>query len=85
MKKDKNKNKHKFREALSEGLAEIVLTLIFFGIGALILALFGVNWDSPSIDGDSIILLGIVAISVISAAVCALVQWFKKKTNNKSK
>lgn len=79
------KEKKKLKEVFFEGLLEIVLTLIFFGIGALIVSAFGVNWDSPSIDGDSIILLGIVAISVISAAVCALVQWFKKKTNNKSK
>jgi len=77
------KSKKNFTHALLEGLAEIVLTLIFFGIGACIISLFGVNLDSPNIDGDSIILIGIVVPLVVFATVCALVQWFKKKIKGK--
>lgn len=74
MKKDK---KH-FRGALLEGLAEIAVTLIFFGIGALVIGLFGVKLDSPNIDGDFMILIGIVALCVIVAVVCVLLKWVKK-------
>ena len=43
MKKGKKKN----GAVLLEGFAEIVLTLICFGIGAFIVSLFGVSLDSP--------------------------------------
>ena len=79
-----SKNKKKIRGALLEGLAEIVLTLICFGIGALILSLFGVNLDSANIDDDVLVLLGILVIFIILAVVCAIVLCFKKITRNKS-
>ena len=79
------KDKKKIKSALLEGLVEIVLTLVSFGIGTLIVSLFGVNPDSPNVDGDSIILLGIVAICVTFAVVYAIVQWFKKTIGNKNK
>ncbi len=79
------KEKKKFTEAFFEVLLEIILTLIFFGIGAFIISLFGVNPDSPNIDGDLIVLLGIVVPVVIFGAVYALVQWFKKIIKNKRK
>ena len=81
MKKDKKKN----GAVLLEGLAEIVLTLICFGIGAFIVSLFGVNLESPNIDGDLIILLGIVVLVVIFGTVHTLVQWFKKIIGSKRK
>lgn len=72
------KGKKNIGRALLEGLAEIALTLIFFGVGACMISLFGVPLDSPNIDGDLIVLLGIVVLVVLFGAVCALVQWFKK-------
>ena len=81
MKKDKKKN----GAVLLEGLAEIVLTLICFGIGAFIVSLFGVNLESPNIDGDLIILLGIVVLVVIFGTVHTLVQWSKKIIGSKRK
>ena len=81
MKKDKNK----FKEAFFEGLLEIVLTLIFFGIGALIVSAFGIELDSPNIDFDLIILLGIVVPFAIFGIVCSLVQWLKKIIKGKQK
>ena len=79
------KAKKKIRTVLLEIVAEIVLTLLCFGIGTFIIGLFGVSLDSPNIDGDLIILLGIAAFLVIFGAICALVAWFKKKAINKSK
>ena len=81
MKKDKKKPK----EALLEGLLEIVLTLIFFGIGALIVSVFGVELDSPNFDFDLIVLLGIIVSVVVFGLVYALVQWLKKKIRGKQK
>ena len=72
------KDKKKLKEVLLEGLLEIVLTLIFFGIGALIFSAFGVKLDSPSIDFDLIVLLGIVVPVVVFGLIFVLVQWLKK-------
>ena len=72
------KDKKELKEALLEGLLEIVLTLIFFGIGALIFSAFGVKLDSPSIDFDLIVLLGIVVPVVVFGLIFVLVQWLKK-------
>lgn len=79
------KDKKRIRGALVEGLIEVVLTLLCFGIGVFIISLFGVNLDSPNIDGDLIVLLGIVVPVVIFGTVSALVQWFKKIIGGKRK
>ena len=79
------KDKKKLKEAFFEGLLEIVLTLIFFGIGALVVIAFGVELDSPNIDYDLIVLLGIVVLVVIFGTVHTLVQWFKKIIGSKRK
>ena len=72
------KRKVRIGEALLEILVELLMTLIFFGIGALILYLFGVNLDAPSLDGDLIVLLGIVAFAAVFGAIFALVAYIKK-------
>ena len=79
------KDKKQIRGALMEALAEIALTLIFFGIGALVIGLFGVKLDSPNIDGDFVILIGIVVPLAIFGAVFALVQWLKQIIGGKRK
>lgn len=78
-------DKQRLREALLEGLLEIVLTLIFFGIGVLIIRLFGIPLDSPNMDGDLILLLGIVVFLVVMGTILALIQWFKKIPGGKHK
>lgn len=72
------KQKTRVGEALLEILLELLMTLIFFGIGALILYLFGVNLDALNLDGDLVILLGIVAFAAIFGAMFALVAYIKK-------
>ena len=68
----------KTKEALCEGLLEIILTLIFFGIGALIISAFGIELDAPNLDFDLIVLLGIIALAVVFVLVFTLVKWLKK-------
>ena len=68
----------KTKEALCEGLLEIILTLIFFGIGALIISAFGIELDAPNIDFDLIVLLGIIVPAVALIFAFALVKWLKK-------
>ena len=62
-----------------------VLTLIFFGIGAIIFSMFGVELDSKNIDFDLIVLLGIIVPVVVFGLVYALVQWLKKTIKGKQK
>ena len=81
MKKKKMNNK----EAFSEGIAELVITLIFFGIGALIISLLGIGIDSDNIDFDLICLIGIGTVFVISVIVSVVAKWIKKSTNKKDK
>ena len=80
-----NKSKRKNGKVLLEVIAEIILMLVFFGIGALILRFFGVRIDSEYLDGDLIILIGILVPVLIFAAVSALVKRFKKIFSNKRK
>ncbi len=74
MKKDK---KH-IGLALLEGLGELVLTLLSLGIGVFIVGLFGVDFESPNINYELIILLGLAVFFVIFGIICAFVQWIKK-------
>ena len=62
-------------------MLEIIVPLVFFGIGALIVGAFGAESDLPNIDFNLICLLGIVVFVIVSK----LVQWFKKiiKCNRK--
>jgi hypothetical protein len=78
-------NKKRIAEGLLDGLAELVLTLIFFGIGAYIVSLFGVDFNSPDVDHDLIVLLGIVAFFVIFVIAYALIRWVKKIIRGKFK
>ncbi len=69
--------------ALLEGLCELVLALICFGIGALLLHLFGVDFTSADIDFDLIILIGVGVFFAVFIAVYFLVQWIKKRLGGK--
>ena len=72
-------NKKRNKEALFEALLEVIFSLVFFGIGMLILSLFGVNCDSSDIDGDLVVLVGVVAFFAIIGISFALIKWIKKK------
>ena len=74
--------KDAFKENLLEGILEIVFTVIFFGVGAGVIYLFGklfkLNLDVFSMDADGVILLGVVALLVIPFIIAILVNTIKK-------
>ena len=52
---------------------------LFIGIGCGIFALFGKFDALENIDGDTLALVGILALVVVTAVVCKIIQFFKKK------
>ncbi len=59
-----------------EGLGELLLALLCFGIGALIVSLLGV--DVFAIDFELLVLLGTAVFVGVFVAVYFLVQWIKR-------
>ena len=66
----KSKWKENFKENLTDGIVELVLGLVFIGVGALVLRLFSINWDT--VDGDTLILIGIIALCVLGLVGCGI-------------
>ena len=77
--------KKKRREALIEGLLEIIFSLIFFGIGVVIVSLLGHNIDFAAMDGDLLILIGMAVIFLPLGALLSLIEKIKKKAKKKEK
>ena len=77
------RTKKQIKEDLLDGLLEIVLSLVFCAIGALIISLLGIDLDASSIDLDLLIFIGIVAFLAVFGIVCALLQLKKKKKKKK--
>ena len=71
--------KETLKERLKEGLLELILMLFFFAIGALVVACLGGRIDSSSLDGDLIVLIGIVAFLLLGGGVLAIVERIKEK------
>ena len=69
------------KETLLEALCEVIFSLVFFGIGALVISLFGIGCGSSYIDGDLVILIGIVAFFTVCGVVCAWARWVRKTIN----
>ena len=74
----------KLASNLAEGLIELIVMLICFGIGALIVWLCGIDLNDPNLDHDWLILLGLVVFALIIAAISALVIGIKKISKKKS-
>ena len=72
------KDKKKIGWTLLEVLGEIVLASLSFGIGVLIVSLFGVDFESSNIDDNLIALLGIAVFFVVFGMIRAFVRWIKK-------
>ena len=73
------KDNRKIKEKLLDVAFEFVLMLVLFGIGALILGLFGVEINIASIDPEFVILVGIVALFLFFGIGCLLAKEIKKK------
>ena len=69
----------KFMEILGEAIGELFLYALFIGIGCGIFALFGKFDALENIDGDTLVLVGILALVVVTTLVCKVIQFFKKK------
>ena len=69
----------KFMEILGEAIGELFLYALFIGIGCGIFALFGKFDALENIDGDTLFLVGILALVVVTTVVCKIIQFFKKK------
>ena len=69
----------KFMEILGEAIGELFLYALFIGIGCRIFALFGKFDALENIDGDTLVLVGILALVVVTTVVCKIIQFFKKK------
>lgn len=66
-----------------EGLLEIILSLIFLGIGVVIVSLLGHNIDSAAMDGDLLVLIGMAVIFLPLGAIFSLIEKIKKKAKKK--
>ena len=69
----------KFIEILGETIGELFVYALFIGIGCGIFALFGKFDALENIDGDTLFLVGILALVVVTTLVCKVIQFFKKK------
>ncbi len=80
MKKGKDEKKiSKWREALFDGIGEIVLTLIFLGVGLAVFALLGLDFDWENTDPDILILVGIAVIALAAGIAFAVYSIFKRR------
>ena len=66
-------------ECAGEAIGELFLYALFIGIGCGIFALFGKFDALENIDGDTLFLVGILALVVVTTLVCKVIQFFKKK------
>ena len=80
----KKRFKSRFRIELGEAALEIILSLVFLGIGAMVLALFGVSGDAEWLDSDLVMLIGIVAVFLVGSAIGVIVWTVKKKNKRKN-
>ena len=68
----------KFGGAVLEILAELVLTLVFFGLGILVTHLFGADAPIDTIESDLLVLIGIGACAAVFTAIFIIVKLIKR-------
>ena len=66
-------------ESLGEAMMELFLYVLFIGIGCGIFALFGQFDAFENQDGDTLILVGILALVVVVTVISKIISFFKKK------
>lgn len=70
-----------FKEALSEAITELIITAVFFAIGAFILSLLNVK----DYDLDTSVLVGIIAFALITALLVVCIKFVKSRKLKKQK
>ena len=73
------RTKKQIKEDLLDGLLEIVLSLAFCAIGALIISLLGIDLDLSGIDLDLLILIGVGAFLAVFGIMFVVIHLIKKK------
>ena len=73
------------KEGCGDAIAEIVFSLIFCVIGAIVLSLFGVGKDVEWLDEDLLMLIGIGVIFIPAVIISAVVHTVRKKKRRISK
>lgn len=48
----------RLKEGCGEAIAEILISLLLFGVGAVVLFSFGADMDAEWLDGDLMMLIG---------------------------
>ena len=71
------RSKSERKEALMDALVELVVTVVLFGLGALVLTLFDI--DLGAVDGDGIMLIGVGMIAFLGGVVWVIEILKKKK------
>ncbi len=73
------------RGSCLEAVGEFVLEIVLFGIGAVVLLLFGIELDSESLDGDIVTLIGIgviIAVGLLIFCIARVIRKTKSKGKN---
>ena len=69
----------KFKEGCGEAIAEILLSMLLFGIGVVVLSLLGVDTDAEWLDGDLMMLIGLCAVIVPLGIIFAVIHIMRKR------
>lgn len=77
------KKKIPWGELIGDIVVELVVTAVFFGLGALVLRLFGAGIDAEYVDFDSLCLIGILTMCLIVAVGTFIRRLFKRKKIDK--
>ena len=64
---------------MGEAMLELFIYLFFLGIGCGVFALFGQFDAFENQDGDTLILVGILALVVVVTVISKIISFFKKK------
>ena len=66
-------------DIMGEAMLELFLYLFFIGIGCAVFALFGQFDAFENQDGDTLVLVGILALVVVVTLISKIISFFKKK------
>ena len=66
-------------DIVGEALLELFMYLFFICIGCAVFALFGQFDAFENQDGDTLVLVGILALVVVVTVICKIIDFFKKK------
>ena len=75
----------RLKEGCGEAVVEILISLLLFGIGAVVLFSFGADMDAEWLDGDLMMLIGLGAVIIPAGIIFAVVHLIRKRKNRISK